>query len=155
MFKKNFNDIICIWDITKTKYFLLQVVTPKKFNDVYLYDMPPSRCSPVTAAISRAHSPRDQSNELDYDIPPRAIPVTDGAFRNCPRCSPQPPLSCISPVCRDSGEAYDVPRSLISKYLNNSLKVASHQRGPSGARTMLYQEILCMRWLSDLGNFSH
>lgn len=83
--------------------------------------MPPSRCSPVTAAISRAHSPRDQPNELDYDVPPRAIPVTDGAFRNCPRCSPQPPPSCVSPASRDSGEAYDVPRSLLSKCFSQLL----------------------------------
>lgn len=96
--------------------FFFQVVTPKKINDVYLYDMPPSRCSPVTSSISRAHSPREQPGELDYDVPPRAIPVTDGAFRNCPRCSPQPPPSCVSPASRDVGEAYDVPRSMIRKY---------------------------------------
>ncbi|XP_044256876.1 breast cancer anti-estrogen resistance protein 1 [Tribolium madens] len=76
-----------------------QVVTPKKYNDVYLYDMPPSRCSP-----SPGFSPH--VNDC-YDVPPRAIPVT------CTRCSPAP--SCVSPINRDVGEAYDIPRSILSQ----------------------------------------
>ncbi|XP_056635242.1 breast cancer anti-estrogen resistance protein 1 isoform X2 [Diorhabda carinulata] len=51
-----------------------QVITPKKFNDVYLYDMPPSRCSPVSSGVSPGLNTRDQTNDC-YDVPPRAIPV--------------------------------------------------------------------------------
>ncbi|XP_063920655.1 breast cancer anti-estrogen resistance protein 1 isoform X2 [Zophobas morio] len=89
-----------------------QVVTPKKYNDVYLYDMPPSRCSPIpVSGLSPGFSPRDQTNDC-YDVPPRAIPVNE--FRsNCSRCSPAP--SCVSPISRDLVEAYDVPRSLIGQ----------------------------------------
>ncbi|XP_050316416.1 breast cancer anti-estrogen resistance protein 1 [Anthonomus grandis grandis] len=86
-----------------------QVITPKKFNDVYLYDMPPSRLSPIPVP---GHSPRDFSSNNDcasYDVPPRAIPVNNLNFQNCPRCSPAP--SCVSPISRESGEAYDIPRS--------------------------------------------
>ncbi|XP_076264944.1 serine_rich_CAS and FAT-like_CAS_C domain-containing protein p130CAS isoform X2 [Rhynchophorus ferrugineus] len=77
-----------------------QITTPKKFNDVCLYDMPPSRCSPTV-------DPADC-----YDVPPRAIPVGNEPFRNCLRCSPAP--SCASPISRESGEAYDIPRSLLN-----------------------------------------
>lgn len=62
-----------------------KVLTPKKFNDVYL-----------------------------YDIPPRAVPVTYDAPRNCSRCSPAP--SCASPTNRDSGESYDIPRPILSQH---------------------------------------
>lgn len=61
-----------------------KVLTPKKFNDVYL-----------------------------YDIPPRAVPITYDAPRNCSRCSPAP--SCISPTSRDSGDSYDIPRPIFSQ----------------------------------------
>lgn len=89
-----------------------QVITPKKFNDVYLYDMPPSRCSPIpVSGLSPGISPRDQVGDC-YDVPPRAIPVGNESFRNCPRCSPAP--SCVSPISRESGEAYDIPRSLVN-----------------------------------------
>ncbi|CAG9767492.1 unnamed protein product [Ceutorhynchus assimilis] len=88
-----------------------QVITPKKFNDVYLYDMPPSRCSPIPVS---GLSPRDHHQIITssdcYDVPPRAVPVGNENFRNCPRCSPAP--SCVSPISRESGEAYDIPRSL-------------------------------------------
>ncbi|KAI4469967.1 cas scaffolding protein [Holotrichia oblita] len=90
------------------------VVTPKKYNDVYLYDMPPSRCSPVSIpTISPNISPREQNNDC-YDVPPRAVPLSVEQNRNCPRCSPAP--SCVSPVSRDSRdsmESYDVPRPLF------------------------------------------
>ncbi|KAB0796548.1 hypothetical protein PPYR_10609 [Photinus pyralis] len=59
-----------------------KVLTPKKYNDVYL-----------------------------YDIPPRAIPVSYDAPRNCSRCSPAP--SCASPTNRDSGDSYDIPRPIL------------------------------------------
>lgn len=82
------------------------MVTPKKYNDVYLYDMPPSRCSPIpVSGLSPGFSP--QVSDC-YDVPPRAIPVT-----NCTRCSPAP--SCVSPINRDLGEAYDIPRSLLGQ----------------------------------------
>ncbi|KAI4469942.1 cas scaffolding protein [Holotrichia oblita] len=91
-----------------------KVVTPKKYNDVYLYDMPPSRCSPVSIpTISPNISPREQNNDC-YDVPPRAVPLSVEQNRNCPRCSPAP--SCVSPVSRDSRdsmESYDVPRPLF------------------------------------------
>ncbi|XP_066257860.1 enhancer of filamentation 1 [Euwallacea similis] len=76
-----------------------QVITPKKFNDVYLYDMP-SRSSPMPV-----------SPNTTYDVPPRAVAVSS-EFRSCPRCSPAP--SCVSPISRESVEAYDVPRSLLT-----------------------------------------
>lgn len=85
------------------------MVTPKKFNDVYLYDMPPTRCSPIPVS-GVSLSPRDAANDC-YDVPPRAIPVNE-TFRNCTRCSPAP--SCASPI-NPAGEAYDVPRSLVSQ----------------------------------------
>ncbi|CAH0546961.1 unnamed protein product [Brassicogethes aeneus] len=85
-----------------------QVVTPKKFNDVYLYDMPPRSCPLPVASLSPGLSLKDEGS--DYDVPPRAIPVGNENFRNCPRCSPAP--SCVSPVSRESGEAYDIPRPL-------------------------------------------
>lgn len=85
-----------------------QVITPKKYNDVYLYDMPPSRCSPVPIQGS---SPRDFMGE-SYDVPPRAVPITYDVTKNCQRCSPAP--SCVSPAGKD-GEAYDIPRSLLSQ----------------------------------------
>ncbi|XP_028134299.2 breast cancer anti-estrogen resistance protein 1 isoform X2 [Diabrotica virgifera virgifera] len=52
-----------------------QVVTPKKFNDVFLYDMPPSRCSPisVSSGVSPGTITRDQND--CYDVPPRPVPV--------------------------------------------------------------------------------
>ncbi|XP_969665.2 breast cancer anti-estrogen resistance protein 1 [Tribolium castaneum] len=85
-----------------------QVVTPKKYNDVYLYDMPPPRCSPIpVSGLSPGFSPLVPDC---YDVPPRAVPVAP-EFRNCTRCSPAP--SCVSPITRD--EAYDIPRSLLSQ----------------------------------------
>lgn len=90
------------------------MITPKRFNDVYLYDIPPTRCSPVSLpAQSPGISPRDPSASDCYDVPPRAIPVNNENFRSCPRCSPAPPPSCASPIGRDiGGEAYDIPRAL-------------------------------------------
>lgn len=74
--------------------------------------MPPPRCSPIPVpGLSPGISPRDQGNDC-YDVPPRAVPVGNESFRNCPRCSPAP--SCVSPISRESGEAYDVPRSLLT-----------------------------------------
>lgn len=110
------------------------MVTPKRFNDVYLYDIPPTRCSPISLPTqSPGISPREPSSDC-YDVPPRAIPVSNEHYRNsCTRCSPCPPhqihqhhhlpattsssSACASPVNRDtgvvvSGEAYDIPRSL-------------------------------------------
>lgn len=84
---------------------MFQVVTPKKHNDVYLYDMPPSRCSP---APIHGLNPRDMGES--YDILPPAVPITYDVTRNCQRCSPAP--SCISPIGKEGGEAYDIPRSL-------------------------------------------
>lgn len=48
-----------------------------------------------------------------YDTPPRAVPITYDVTRNCQRCSPAP--SCVSPVSKEGGEAYDIPRSLQSQ----------------------------------------
>ncbi|XP_049819537.1 breast cancer anti-estrogen resistance protein 1 isoform X3 [Aethina tumida] len=120
-----------------------QVVTPKKFNDVYLYDMPP-RSSPLPVAspspgLSPGLSPRDQCG--DYDVPPRAIPVSNENFRNCPRCSPAP--SCASPVNRDFGEAYDVPRPLH----NNPLTLT-----PSSSASSLTADSLSSSNRSSLAN---
>ncbi|XP_060520326.1 breast cancer anti-estrogen resistance protein 1 [Cylas formicarius] len=102
-----------------------QVVTPKKFNDVYLYDMPPSRCSPIpVSGLSPGLSPRDQPIGSDcYDVPPRAVPVGNENFRNCPRCSPAP--SCVSPISRESGDAYDIPRPLNPNQLTPSSSASS------------------------------
>ncbi|KAH1011368.1 hypothetical protein HUJ04_000754, partial [Dendroctonus ponderosae] len=102
-----------------------QVITPKKFNDVYLYDTPPLRCSPIpVSGHSPGISPRDQVNDC-YDVPPRAIPVGHETYRNCPRFSPAP-SSCVSPISRESGEAYDIPRSLnINHPLTSSSSASS------------------------------
>ncbi|KAJ8973813.1 hypothetical protein NQ317_010795 [Molorchus minor] len=97
---------------------------PKKFNDVYLYDTPPSRCSPISVSgLSPGLSPREQND--CYDVPPRAIPVGNENFRNCPRCSPAPlmcfPNSSASSLTADSLSSsnrsslanmpdYDVPK---------------------------------------------
>ncbi|XP_022908910.1 enhancer of filamentation 1 isoform X2 [Onthophagus taurus] len=81
----------------------MKVLTPKRFNDVYLYDMPQSRCSP--SMMTSNISPRDQSN--DYDILPNRPPVPVLDRTSCPRCSPAP--SCTSPVM----DSYDVPRPLF------------------------------------------
>ncbi|XP_017780924.1 PREDICTED: breast cancer anti-estrogen resistance protein 1 isoform X2 [Nicrophorus vespilloides] len=84
----------------------MYVLTPRKINDVYLYDMPPMRCSPIPVSNL---SP-SQSSEL-YDVPPRAVPVNYETRSNCPRCSPAP--SCISPISKDSQDSYDIPRPLL------------------------------------------
>lgn len=118
-----------------------QVVTPKKFNDVYLYDMPPSRCSSIPVpGLSPGLSPRDPPGGDCYDVPPRAVPVGNESFRNCPRCSPAP--SCVSPVSRESGEAYDIPRP--SHHINqltpsssaSSLTADSHSLSSSNRSSM-------------------
>lgn len=88
--------------------FYFQVLTPKKYNDVYLYDMPPSRCSPVQS-IPEGYCLQEGGDS--YDVPPRAVPVNYDTPRNWSRCSPAPPS--ISPVRRDSAESYDVPRPLL------------------------------------------
>ncbi|CAG9824957.1 unnamed protein product [Phaedon cochleariae] len=101
-----------------------QVITPKKFNDVYLYDMPPSRCAPhlrgAATPLGGGLSPTPSSaasSAEDYDVPPRAVPLAEGGSKSCPRCSPSP-SSQASP--RDStGEAYDVPRPLLGHPTNN------------------------------------
>ncbi|KAL1502053.1 hypothetical protein ABEB36_007256 [Hypothenemus hampei] len=85
-----------------------QVITPKKFNDVYLYDMPPSRCSPLSI---QSPSPQASSNDC-YDIPPRPVPVGP-----CPRCSTSPMTS--------GGETYDVPRLLHQPQLTPSSSASS------------------------------
>ncbi|XP_018330982.1 breast cancer anti-estrogen resistance protein 1 [Agrilus planipennis] len=65
-----------------------KVLTPKKYNDVYLYDVPP-RAVPIS-----------------YDVPGS---VCYDAPRSCSRCSPAP--SCASPASRDSiDNSYDIPR---------------------------------------------
>lgn len=66
--------------------------------------MPPTRCSPVPIQGGI----RDVGGD-SYDVPPRAVPVSYDVARNCQRCSPAPP--CMSPISKDVGEAYDVPRS--------------------------------------------
>ncbi|KAG5893874.1 hypothetical protein JTB14_005331 [Gonioctena quinquepunctata] len=118
-----------------------QVITPKKFNDVYLYDMPPSRCSPIpVSGLSPGMSPRDQLNDC-YDTPPPAVPVGNESFRNCPRCSPAP--SCASPIGRDSGEAYDIPRSLLGN---------PNQLTPSSSASSLTADSLSSSNRSSLAN---
>ncbi|XP_074035180.1 serine_rich_CAS and FAT-like_CAS_C domain-containing protein p130CAS isoform X2 [Leptinotarsa decemlineata] len=119
-----------------------QVVTPKKFNDVYLYDMPSSKCSPFpVSGLSPGMSPREQVNDC-YDTPPPAIPVSNESFRNCPRCSPAP--SCASPINRDSGEAYDIPRSLIGN--------PNNQLTPSSSASSLTADSLSSSNRSSLAN---
>lgn len=119
----------------------LQVVTPKKFNDVYLYDMPPSRCSPIpVSGLSPGLSPREQANDC-YDVPPRAIPVGNDNFRNCPRCSPAP--SCASPIGRESGEAYDIPRAILGHH---------NQLTPSSSASSLTADSLSSSNRSSLAN---
>lgn len=82
--------------------------------------MPAARCSPVPpTAVARDSATAAQ--DVEYDVPPRAVPVSiDGGvtpFRGCPRCSPLP--SAMSPASRDAGETYDVPRSLLgTNYIN-------------------------------------
>ncbi|XP_018577737.1 breast cancer anti-estrogen resistance protein 1 [Anoplophora glabripennis] len=118
-----------------------QVVTPKKFNDVYLYDMPPSRCSPIpVSGLSPGLSPREQTNDC-YDVPPRAIPVSNENFRNCPRCSPAP--SCASPIGRESGEAYDIPRAILGH---------PNQLTPSSSASSLTADSLSSSNRSSLAN---
>ncbi|XP_065161313.1 enhancer of filamentation 1 isoform X2 [Atheta coriaria] len=81
-----------------------KVITPRRYNDVYLYDMPPSRCSPIPVP---SVSPSCHSQSSDYDVPPKAVPVF-GGYRGSPA------LSCISPVSKDgSQDSYDVPRPLL------------------------------------------
>lgn len=79
-----------------------KVITPKKYNDVYL-----------------------------YDIPPRAVPVSYDAPRNCSRCSPAP--SCASPTNRDSGDSYDIPRPILPhpNHLTPSSSASSLTTGDS------------------------
>lgn len=67
--------------------------------------MPTSRCSP--ASVNQLN-PRDMGES--YDIPPSAVPITYDVTRNCQRCSPAP--SCVSPVSKEGGEDYDIPRPL-------------------------------------------
>lgn len=110
-----------------------QVVTPKKYNDIYLYDMPP-RCSPLMVSSLSPQQPNDC-----YDVPPRAVPVDN--FRNCTRCSPAP--SCISPISRDSGEAYDIPRSLLNQ---------PNQLTPSSSASSLTADSLSSSNRSSLAN---
>lgn len=119
-----------------------QVITPKKFNDVYLYDMPPSRCSPisVSSGVSPGLNSRDQTNDC-YDVPPRAIPVGNESFRNCPRCSPAP--SCASPFSRDSGETYDIPRQHLG---------VPNQLTPSSSASSLTADSLSSSNRSSLAN---
>lgn len=112
-----------------------KVLTPQKFGDVYLYDLPPNRnvsnnqCRydvPPTAHISvvdgnqgrysvpprscgSGEPPLDTSGGSEsYDIPPRATPLPTNydTPRSCWRTSPAPPGR------RDSMDSYDVPRPL-------------------------------------------
>ncbi|XP_072753249.1 enhancer of filamentation 1 isoform X3 [Anoplolepis gracilipes] len=99
----------------------MQVVTPQKCGDVYLYDLPASRGSPAppsrhdsplnstnnehshntgryTSSSNSARNSMDNGGSGDanecYDVPPRAIPVISS-----PASSPSPAPSC-----------YDIPR---------------------------------------------
>ncbi|XP_021937825.1 breast cancer anti-estrogen resistance protein 1 isoform X1 [Zootermopsis nevadensis] len=112
-----------------------KVLTPQKFGDVYLYDLPPNRNIsnqgrydiPPTAHISvidgnqgrysvppsrssgSGDTPLDTSGGSEsYDIPPRATPVPANydTPKSCWRTSPAPPGR------RDSTDSYDVPRPL-------------------------------------------
>uniref|UniRef100_A0A6P7FMS8 Breast cancer anti-estrogen resistance protein 1 n=1 Tax=Diabrotica virgifera virgifera TaxID=50390 RepID=A0A6P7FMS8_DIAVI len=118
-----------------------QVVTPKKFNDVFLYDMPPSRCSPisVSSGVSPGTITRDQND--CYDVPPRPVPVGNESFRNCPRCSPAP--SCASPINRDSGDTYDIPRQHLG---------IQNQLTPSSSASSLTADSLSSSNRSSLAN---
>lgn len=98
--------------------------------------MPPQRCSPIPV---QGLSPRDLPGD-SYDVPPRAVPITYDITRSCQRCSPAPP--CVSPVSKD-GEAYDIPRSLLSQ---------QNQLTPSSSASSLTADSLGSSNRSSLAN---
>lgn len=91
-----------------------KVLTPQKFGDVYLYDMPPNR-----------------NSQARYDVPPTThITVVDGNSGRTSRPSsgdsiadcydtPRAPIACQGDACYDTpprgggaADCYDVPRPL-------------------------------------------
>ncbi len=95
---------------------MLQVLTPQRFGDVFLYDMPPNRHSPLPdpGLQSRYSSPRNSTPTSmvsdSYDVPPtRAVPTPT------PLCYDTPvPAAPLRPALlrRESQESYDVPRPI-------------------------------------------
>ncbi|KAJ9580263.1 hypothetical protein L9F63_004076, partial [Diploptera punctata] len=138
-----------------------KVLTPQKFGDVYLYDLPPNRNTsnqgrydvPPTAHISvvdanqgrysvppsrlsgSSDAPLDTSGGSEsYDIPRGApVPVNYDTPRSCWRTSPAPPANTSSPVRRDSTDSYDVPRPLGTA----SLLQQQQQLTPSSSASSL------------------
>lgn len=87
--------------------YIFKVLTPKKYNDIYLYDMPPSRYSPAQVSV--------QADPNCYDTPPQALPV---CTKNCHQLSPR--NVCASPILKEGAEDYDVPRPLHHKLTPSS-----------------------------------
>ncbi|KAE8738814.1 hypothetical protein FOCC_FOCC015713 [Frankliniella occidentalis] len=95
----------------------LIVLTPQRFGDVFLYDMPPNRHSPILDQVQglqgRYSSPRNSTPTSmvsdSYDVPPRAIATPT------PSCYDTPvPAVPLRPALlrRESQESYDVPRPI-------------------------------------------
>ncbi|XP_071451243.1 breast cancer anti-estrogen resistance protein 1 [Hetaerina americana] len=81
-----------------------KVVTPQKFGDVYLYDMPPS------ATRSAQQGLLQQGGQYDVPPPPTAVSHTSGKQG---RCYPARPNSSEGPSALDS---YDIPRPAVATY---------------------------------------
>lgn len=101
------------------------MVTPKRHQDIFVYENPPSRCSPGGDS---------------YDVPPRAVPIAHDVTR-CARQSPAP--SCASPFGRHAEEAYDIPRSHQSQ---------QNQLTPSSSASSLTADSLSSSNRSSVGN---
>lgn len=98
---------------------MLQVLTPQRFGDVFLYDMPPNRHSPLLDQVQgRYATPRNSTpTSVDsYDVPTRAVPTPTSTPTSTPvpMCYDTPVPAPLRPALlrRESSESYDVPRPI-------------------------------------------
>lgn len=129
-----------------------KVLTPQRFGDVFLYDMPPNRHSPLLDQVQgRYSSPRNSTptSADSYDVPPRAVPT--------PTCTPtstplpacyDTPAAAAAPLRpallrRESSESYDVPRPIGTRSpLSAVLLMQQRQLTPSSSASSLTADSL-------------
>ncbi|XP_043483838.1 breast cancer anti-estrogen resistance protein 1 [Leptopilina heterotoma] len=111
------------WHVQSNK-----VITPQKYGDIFLYDLPTSRCSVVSSsndfylnesndtidqiiANMRKTTAVDDFDNIDcYDTPPKAIPVISTPTKSPATGYTVPKSTISSKSCVTPLDSYDVPR---------------------------------------------
>lgn len=121
-----------------------KVLTPQRFGDVFLYDMPPNRHSPNLDQVQgRYASPRNSTPTSmasdSYDVPPRAVATPTPSCYDTPSSTPLPAAAPLRPALlrRESTESYDVPRPIGTRSPLSAVLLQQRQLTPSSSASSL------------------